>query len=711
VSVLLGLRIAVAGGRESVARMMLIAVGVAVGVTMLLASLTLLPAMQDRVDRLAWHRTTAASPPTAPDRAIWLPFTDRYAGQEVVRIQVAALGPRPPVPPGMDRLPGPGEVFVSPELAMLLRTVPADQLGNRFPGRVTATIREEGLASPVELVAVVGRTPDELRGAIGAFEIRGIEQPGDRLDLAVFLQIGILFSTVLLVGPVVVFVMMVTRVGAARREQRFAAIRLAGATRWQTGVLAATETAAGAVTGTLLGFCGYQVARLFLADRLRFHADSGLGSGTPFFLAELAAPAWQLLLVLVGMPLVAVVTTLLALHRVQITPLGAGRRVRRKRPTAMRLAPLVAGIVALGYGAKRVADDPNAVDDRLVHVLNLLGPLSILVGLVLTGPWACMWISRGLARRSRNATTLIAARRIASDPYTTFRAVAGVAIAVFAATAQSTATADDDRIDPGEHVSVLNDGVVGIDALGASDAALAPLISEGVVVVRIGPAGHPVVRCADLARISTITCPLPASYGDNPPPVGLINVWPGFAERGPGDETLPIHSLYVPTDGTRAGEERVRTIVATLAPYASARTNDDWYRADPPTVAGLDTGLWLTMAFIVLVAACSLTVSVVAGLMDRKRPFALLRASGVRLGELRRIALLESGFPLVVTVLGAAAVGLLVSYVGDADGHWAMPAPGFFLGVGIAVLLALGVCMISWPLMNVSTRHDAIRYE
>jgi hypothetical protein len=69
-SVLLGFRIAFAGGRESVARMALMAAGVAVGVALLLFTLTAMPVLQRHIDRLAWHRTTAASPPTAPDPAL-----------------------------------------------------------------------------------------------------------------------------------------------------------------------------------------------------------------------------------------------------------------------------------------------------------------------------------------------------------------------------------------------------------------------------------------------------------------------------------------------------------------------------------------------------------------------------------------------------------------------------------------------------------------
>src|SRR4029453_5408793 len=57
-----------------------------------------------------------------------------------------------------------------------------------------------------------------------------------------------------LVFPVAVFIATATRLSAARREQRFAAMRLVGATPRQISVVAAVEAAAAAVVGTALGF-------------------------------------------------------------------------------------------------------------------------------------------------------------------------------------------------------------------------------------------------------------------------------------------------------------------------------------------------------------------------------------------------------------------------------------------------------------------------
>ena len=192
----------------------------------------------------------------------------------------------------------------------------------------------------------------------------------------------------LLIGPVVVFVSMVTRVGAARREQRFAAIRLAGATRWQTAVLAATETAVAAVAGTLLGCWGSSWPGRSWPATSRWGMACRSSSRT-------SRRRRQVLLVLVAVPLIAVATTLVALHRVQITPLGARRRARRRRPRLAAL-PLAAGIVGVWYSAKLQSGPANDETTLLRWVAP--SPRCPYWSAGAGRAVVCMWISRGLAR-------------------------------------------------------------------------------------------------------------------------------------------------------------------------------------------------------------------------------------------------------------------------------------------------------------------------
>jgi predicted lysophospholipase L1 biosynthesis ABC-type transport system permease subunit len=185
----------------------------------------------------------------------------------------------------------------------------------------------------------------------------------------------------------------------------------------------------------------------------------------------------------------------------------------------------------------------------------------------------------------------------------------------------------------------------------------------------------------------------------------------GFTEPGPEAASLPVHTVFVPTDGTLAAEERVRTLAAIAVPSARTETSGELAARMTAEFAWVDGVLPPAMAFVLLVAACSLTVATVSGLMERRRPFALLRASGVRLGELRRIVLLETGLPLVITALGGMGTAMLVTYMTVPVGEWELPDATFFAGLGIGVLVALAVSSLALPLMDVATRHDSARFE
>lgn len=723
-SVLLGIRMALAGGREAVARMALMTVGVAVGVVLLLLSLTALPVMQRHVDRLAWHRTDAASPATAPDPALWLAVTDRYAGRDVIRVHVAALGERPPVPPGVERLPGPGEVVVSPALAQLLRTVPADQLGDRFPGRVVGTIGDAGLIMPGELVGIVGRTPEQMRATAGTVEIRGIERPGERLDLYDIL--GVLFGMLaaLIVGPVAVFVSMAARVGGIRREQRLAALRLAGATRLQTATLAATETAGAALAGIAIGCAGLFALRPVIANGIT------LGHGMPIFPGDLRVPVVPMVVALAAVFVLAVGTTLVTLAAVQRTPLGVFRRTRRRPPRAWRLLPVAVGLLGTWY-ASDLGSDPDGAPPGYAGLLAVVATLAVLVGFFLAGAWVCHWVARGLARLSRGPTTLMVARRIAADPHSAFRSVSGAALAIYVGTGIALVAAQGEPAGAAG-TSVLDGGVVAVHVQGVPEEALAPLMSGGGVTVARRDSGRRiVVACADLARVTDVACPLP-QYVEGPTgnedylaledlfalpypgASGADHIFgpDGFAEPGPDAGELAIQTLFIPTDGTVAAQERVRTAAALAVPLSRSKTSQDLPRRGMDgSVTGLATVLPYAMVFVLLVAACSLTVSVVNGVLERRRPFAVLRASGMGLGRLRGVVILEIGLPLAISVLcgvGLAWVNMAVSVPRE---QWVWPGGDFTAGLGAATLAAFAVSLIALPFMDAATRHDTVRFE
>jgi hypothetical protein len=174
------------------------------------------------------------------------------------------------------------------------------------------------------------------------------------------------------------------------------------------------------------------------------------------------------------------------------------QRARRRPPRTWRLLPAAAGVLGFWYSGRLAdrADDAAAAGDldqtnalnTATSLLTLVSALAVIVGLFLAGSWVCMWVSRALARLSGSATSLIVARRIAADPYSTFRSVSGAALAMFVATTLALVPTEEES-GLGEVQSVLDHGVVAVHVQGAPEESLAPLMSEDVVVARLAPGG------------------------------------------------------------------------------------------------------------------------------------------------------------------------------------------------------------------------------
>ena len=705
----LGLRMIAATRRESAVRMSLITAGVGVGVGLLLLVLTAIPALHARQERTAWRATGAAAAADAPGGLWWLATDDHYRGRDLIRVYLAAAGPAAPVPRGLTRLPAPGEVAVSPALSRLLAVTPADELAIRLPGRVTATVGPAGLASPDDLVAFVGAGPEQIRGW-GGVRVTGIADRPSTIIVNGYLRIMVIVAAAGLLVPVVVFIGMVTRVGAARREERYAAIRLVGATNGQISTFAGVETGLAAAVGTLLGAALYLAARPAVAALVTF-------DGLRFYPSDVRVPAGQLAAVLCGVPLLATAAAIAALRRVRVSPLGVTRRARRRPPGRWRLAVPAAGLAGfLGVALLRGLDLAPANGGAII-LLTASSLLLALVGLVLAGAWMCLAVARVLARGARRAPALMAARRLAADPGATFRAVSGVVLASFV-TALFAGVTPDPATRPLEH-DQLRPGIVEVLTEGRPAAAVATLAGRvaglpgvgRILVVHDGDAPHSIaVSCADLAAVVNVACQAqgPALNGSGLPPHGLIGVTAVVPPRNDG----PVHALYVFTTGA-AAEDRVRAAGAAVLPAAITQTRTDQVRLDDRQLRELNNGLRTGTAFVLLVGACSLTVAAIGALVERRRPFALLRAAGMHLAELRGVVLLETALPLVVTTLVGGFLGFAASAaVARSSGQpWHPPGPGYLLAMLGGLAVAGLVTGLTLPLIAATTRPQAVRFD
>ncbi|MFE9453916.1 FtsX-like permease family protein [Streptomyces sp. NPDC006739] len=762
----LGLRLTLSGGREAAARLAVIAAAVALGVGLLLSILAALNATATQNGRNAWLNTgsgtSASGRPAAragTDPLWWLLRADRFDGKVVGRVDVAATGPDSPVPPGLSRLPGPGEYYVSPALGRLLHDTPAAELAARSPGREIGTVGKAALPGPDSLIIVIGHRPDQLAKQPDAARVTsittvapsdcngtnctvraGIDNRGVKLILSV--------AGTALIFPVLILIGTATRLAAARREQRFAAMRLVGATPRQISLLSAVESTAAAVIGTAVGF------GLFFLFRTQLAAANL--TRTPYFADDLALRAGDILLVAVAVPVGAAIAARIALRRVQVSPLGVTRRVTPRPPRVHRVLPLVAGIAELSYVIGRV---PKSSDGQVWVFVP--GMLLVLTGLVIAGPWLTMAGARVLARGTSRPALLVAGRRLADDPKAGFRAVSGLVLAlcVTSATVGIIGSLDAERGTPraGRAVAGALDAtyVHGLNPatgrpLGGvrplSKAALDDLNSvpgvTGVLMIhanplrttdpsRPGPAasGKPplagLASCAELAKMPAHGTCSPgartASVAENFGSFGTYDwqhwpsTWPAAGISAQRLDRLPVKEIVVATDGSTPAIERARTILANTYPDQDVpRTVSEDHSEADAQLAGYQQLANVVILISFPIAGCSLAVSVAGGLRDRKRPFSLLRLTGTPIGMLRRVVLLESAVPLLVVSLVAIGMGFLAAqlYVQAQFGYSiSPPGIGYYAIVLAGLAASLGVIASTMPLLRRITGPETARNE
>jgi hypothetical protein len=714
-----GLRLAVAGGREAIVRLTVIAAAVAVGAGLLLATFAGINGVNAQLTRYAALYPPPSANADGGQPLWWSNREDYFRGEQITRVDVAATGPHSPVPVGLPAVPGPGEYFASPALQRLLAAHPDDQLRARYPARDLGTIGDAALPSPDSLLLIAGGTPDTVAQLPRAVRLTGVGGNGPALPAAtVDLIMGVIVAGLLF--PVLIFIGTATRLNAARREQRFAALRLVGATPRQISMVAAIEAAAAALAGVALG------SGLFLASR---DALAGIPfTGDSFFPRDMSLTPRDALLVAVGVPLAAAVAAGLSLHRVRVSPLGITRRTTPRPPRWYRLLPALAGLAELGFFL--IGPMPETSGGQLAVFLP--GLLLVMTGLLLAGPYLTMIIARVMARRSTRPATLIAARRLADNPKAGFRAISGIMLALFITTVATgvitTIVANRGPAAAGS-IDSATLAVHSPDGQGLPAAATAALRGQAgvrsVTELRKNPDDHAdagLIACADI----------PAAYGRCAPgsttavvPSNLIpwrqsasasRVWPSSPIR-PGElGRLPVESVVVLTDGSVPAIEHARTSLEIAFPafFVAPNVPGDFQSDFADTLRG-----WQQLADVVIVASlaiagCSLAVSVVGGLTERKRPFSLLRLSGAPVRVLRRVVALETAAPLIAVAVTAIGTGLIAAQLFlEAQMGYPLIAPGarFYLVVVAGLAACLAIIAATLPLLERITGPETARSE
>jgi hypothetical protein len=214
-------------------------------------------------------------------------------------------------------------------------------------------------------------------------------------------------------------------------------------------------------------------------------------------------------------------------------------------------------------------------------------------------------------------------------------------------------------------------------------------------------------------------------FGDNP----LYNTQPFVsASNHPYDGSLaglPLQAVLVRVNSP-ATLERVRTYLAVNAPPQVAagqgqsptppRTFGETLQIRTQRADTLENLVYAAVALTLIVAGCSLAVAVGGGLVERKRPFTLLRVSGTGVGVLSGVVLLEAAVPLAAATVLAAGIAYgtsVLAFVRLAPAGTAIPQLGhdYYALMGAGLLVAFGVIAVTLPLLRRMTLPGNVRFE
>lgn len=765
----MGARFAFVGGREGWIRVLLTAVGVGLGVALLLLTTAIPNALSVRHDR-EQARTDihyTESHKTKAGNTVLVANTDTtYRDKDVRGRELEPEGVRAPLPPGLSRFPAPGEMVVSPALKKLLASGDGKLLRERLPDRITGTIAEDGLIGSAELAFYRGGS-----GLAAHLDGPGVtridrfgepDQSSEPMDPVLLMLVLVVF--VVLLMPVGVFIAAAVRFGGERRDRRLAALRLVGSDSRMTRRIAAGEALSGAVLGLVFGTVFFLIGR-----RLAGSAEVLDISVFPSYMNP--APA-LVVLVAVAVPAAAVLVTLFALRGVVIEPLGVVRTARpaRRRLWWRLLLPLCG--VAMLYPMIGKGHSNGNFNQYLVTG----GVVLLLVGVTALLPWIVEAVVARLG--SGSVAWQLAVRRLQLSSGTAARMVNGIAVAVAGAIAlqllfagvQSSYTKETHKdvsraqmqvrvpsgtpLEPAARTFRETKGVRQVSAFSEGYAGDRRKDPEHSAQLTVGD-------CAYLREVATLpschegdvfavrggeydtdtpkmdkpggTLYIDPSYGDLPSaevawtlPRGLQHAVsrtdPTGVKRGgflitpsalPA-KALPVveGQLYLKLDqSVQDVKEFVRNTAASVSPLSQPMV---WASSEQSRkFTSIRTGLFGGATCVLFLIGASLLVSQLEQLRERKKLLSALVAFGTRRRTLSLSVLWQTAIPIALGLLLASAVGLTLGVVllkmtatAVSVDWWSVLA---MTGIGAGVVVA--VTLLSLPPLLRLMRPDGLRTE
>ena len=730
-------RLLVANDRSARRRLAGIVAGVMVGVALFLMLLAAAQAFPERSMRSTWPSTallpglsqqsrhTDLQPDhVLKDSELAVASSSDVTGSKPITVLQVALpesGTTSVRIPGSDVVPKQGEYLASPALAKRIASLPADQLGDRY-GKQVGVLDPDAVEGPDSLVAVVGTDLGTVASSQSYIppqvvtSFQGIPYENEAYRIAMLIgAIAVLVPALLLVG-------IVTDLGAAQRAERFATLRLIGATPQQMARTAALEIGATTFVGALAGV-GLYLAMIPVATQIT------LGSSRFYHSDLLRSPINGILAVAtttVGAAAVAWWRT----RRADIGPLGGSRERIERRPHLISLAPVILGLAGL-VSAPTMAQH----ESTLVAYLLPASFLCTMLGMLWAGPVLTWWVARGGRALARSAAQVIGFNRITRHPRAVFKAVAGVVIAVYAMTvfavAITVAGGTRDITQGGGHLNpttleatptvgddeILDSAVDRLSAVpGVTTVAVGRMSGdprkEGQVILEADKAealGAPHVESPD-GSVSISTRWLYKNEAASPSPISAEEQ-AAAREQGP-----PI--LLVGTDPADPGAvERARTTLLTsdlglsTSPTSPSSIRSIQGSAMENQFAKLG---YIGIIIAASISTVSLGVSTAAALLGRRRVLSLLRLVGMSPATLRAMVSYETVLPAATALIMSIGLGWLTAWSlvgGVSSRRIGWPSPGYWLVLGTCLVLVAVATLVSARYGRRMLAGTTVRFE
>ncbi|MGX1756603.1 FtsX-like permease family protein [Streptomyces lydicus] len=417
----MGMRFAAGGGREGWIRTALTALGVGLGVAVLLLCSSVPPLLD------AWHGREKArenlgqvhAPPRSDRTVLYASADTTFRGAPIRGRLLRPDGAHPALPPGIGHPPGPGRMLVSPALKELLNSPEGALLRDRLPYGVAGVIGDKGLLGPRELTYVA---QSATLTAPAGYRVDHFGKNWHPPPMQAPVALLVVMTCVTLMLPVLAFLGTSIRFGSERRERRLAALRLVGADVRTTRRISSGE----ALFGALLGLAGG--GALFLAGRQCASVITLWGVNV--FPSDVAPAPLAAALIAVLVPAAAVVVTLLAQRGITVEPLG----IVRNRPALRRRLWWRVALPAVGLALLVPPARAQPWRDTPFNAFRLAtGAMLLLLGVTALLPWLVDAVVGRL--HGGPVGWQLAVRRLQLSSSSATRAVSGITIAVAGAIA------------------------------------------------------------------------------------------------------------------------------------------------------------------------------------------------------------------------------------------------------------------------------------